>query len=1080
MDQTRKGTDNPRVADDTRDGVTPGLDPSPSRSSPPGLLAMARNRDAARLWLAGLGVRDPDRGLRDLRDLAARGLPDDLLDDLLGRLNEILPQCPDPGMALTNLERYISGQRDALEAVSRLRRNPRTAEVLLQLFSTSQYFSELIIRDPSTLEWLRGGAERRDRNGLFEQLWAELLVDPSDDAQRLAIRRFRHRQMLRIGYNDIVRGLPLEDTTLDLSHLAETSVEAACRIARAHAVARHGEARGPDGRPLRFVVLALGKLGGEELNYSSDIDLIFLYEAEGQTSGPRVLSNAEFFARMGGEIVRILSDHTAMGQAYRVDMRLRPEGDQGPLARSLESTLHYYINSGRTWERQALIKCRPIAGDLSLGREFLEAIAPFVYRRYLGAAEIGEIRAMKRRIEARTLSAGADEVEVKTGRGGIRDVEFVVQFLQLLHGGVEPSVRHPNTLIAIDRLEQVGCLTREERGIMEDTYRFLRKVEHRLQTMFDRQTHEMPRDPEEQRVLAIRLGYPPASPWEDYTGPAQRFLSDYRAKTDLNRRILNHLLHDAFQDDEAREAVDPVVDLVLDPDPSPELIAEALGKYPFRDPTTAYRNLMALAREDNEFLSPHRCRHFLAAIAPALLRAVVKAPDPDMALTNLEKVSASLGAKAILWELFSINPPSLRLYVEICSTSQFLSEILINNPGMIDDLIDSLVVDRPQPASAIRSELAELCRGAEDLAPILLSFRNKEWLRIGARDILSREPIRDVTRELADVAEAIIGQVARDQWERRLAKVGTPRRASDGRRARWAILGLGKLGGREMTYHSDLDLVFLYDEDGQTVGSGPSISNAQFFAEVAQRVIRALSDSGALYRVDTRLRPHGASGALAVSLDGFRHYFQQTAQTWERLALTRARVLFSQGTFGRDVTRVVREQLCRRVDPAQLASQVLDMRRRLLANRGSHDLKRGLGGQFDIEFLVHYLQLAHASAEPEILRPNLWDALDALKQTVLLVPEAYTDLRDAYDFLRTAEARLRIVHNRSDVTLPDDPDALIQLARRMNYDQADPKASVEALLADAVHHTERTRALFEQIVEGAAISTPTTTEGPLR
>ncbi len=512
------------------------------------------------------------------------------------------------------------------------------------------------------------------------------------------------------------------------------------------------------GEVARFVVLGLGKLGGRELNYSSDIDLVFLYDEDGLATGPKVISNAELFARMGTEIVRLLADHTALGIAYRVDMRLRPDGEQGALARSLDATLGYYVTRGRTWERQALIKCRPVAGDLALGQTFCEAITPFIYRRYLGATEIAEIKALKRRIEQRTVSAGTAEFEVKTGKGGIRDVEFVVQFLQLLHGGEWPDVRDGNTLQAIARLEQVGCLSAEKRHIMDDTYRFLRRLEHRLQIVFDRQTHEMPRDPEALRTLALRMGYAPASAWEEQSGPADRFMADYRSKTELNRRILNHLLHDAFSGD-AGETVDPIVDLVLDREPSPEFVSEVLRAYPFRDVPTAYHSLMALAREDIPFLSQARCRHFLAAIAPRLLEAVSRTADPDMTLTNLEKVSGSLGAKAILWELFNFNPPSLRLYVELCATSQFLSEILINNPGMIDDLVDSLVVDRPLPGAAIKGELAELCKGAEDLAPILWSFRNKEWVRIGTRDILGREPVREVTRELADVAEAIVAQV---------------------------------------------------------------------------------------------------------------------------------------------------------------------------------------------------------------------------------------------------------------------------------------------------------------------------------
>jgi glutamate-ammonia-ligase adenylyltransferase len=1018
------------------------------------------------MWLTGLGLRDPEQGARDLRDLGSRGLPRAPLVTVLGHLDSLLPLCPDPGMAVTNFERFVSSSPLPRALLEELAHEPRTVEALVQMLSTSQHFSEQIIRDPSLLDWLRHGAVRRDRDALIEVLWNELRETDDDDARAETLCRHRLREMLRIGYNDIVRGVPLEVTTLDLSHLADSCIEGAWRIAHSRAIERHGEPRASDGRPIGFVVLALGKLGGEELNYSSDIDLIFLYQDEGQTSGPRPIANEERFARMGGEIVRLLSGHTALGQPYRVDLRLRPEGDQGRLARSLAATLGYYETTGRTWERQALIKCRPVAGDLELGRRFLAAIEPFVYRRYLSGAEINEIKAMKRRIEVRTLSSGADQREVKTGRGGIRDVEFVVQFLQLLHGGEYVQVRHASTLTALSRLEAVGCLTAEERGIMEDTYRFLRRAEHRLQTMFDRQTHEIPSDAEEQRTLAIRMGYAPASSWEDRVGPAQRFLSDYQAKTELNRRILNHLLHDAFRDDDGTTA-DPVVDLVLDPSPSADAVATALAAYPFHDRQTAHRNLMALAREDIEFLSQARCRHFLAAIAPRLLHAVGGTPDPDRALTNLEKVSASLGAKAILWELFNFNPPTLRLYVELCANSQFLSEILINNPGMIDDLMDSLVVDRPQPASAIKAELAELCRGAEDLGPILLSFRNKEWVRIGTRDILAREPTRDVTRELADVAEAIIQQVARDQWSRQVARSGAPRLRGLPTKSRWAVVGLGKLGGRELNYHSDLDLIFVYEGEGATTGPRGSVPNDQFFSELVRGVLKAFGGDtgrGPLYTIDARLRPHGASGPLAVSLDSLRAYYSGTAQCWERMALNRARVLYGPSDFGRDVMDTVRDVLRKPIDPRDVAREVVAMRKRVEESRGATDLKRGQGGLADVEFLVHYLQLVHAHEVPDVLRPNIWDALEALRRAELLDAEAYDNLRDAYDFLRTVESRVRIVHNRSGAELPKDPGELVRLARRLNYDAPTASAAVSSFRADAARHATRTRAHFEQLV----------------
>jgi glutamate-ammonia-ligase adenylyltransferase len=1022
-------------------------------------------------WLVTRGIRDPQRARRELDALIAGAGPSGLrlVAQIAVQLHAILPRCSEPDMALSNLERYVVSAPVPESQVRKLAESPRTTEVLFQVFSTSQLLSDVLIRNPSLIDWLQAGADRRDRESLIAELWSTLQSAASEDGQSLAIRQLRLRETLRIGYNDIVRGLPLEVVTLDLSSLADACVEGATRLARRWAEARFGVPRRSDGRPARFVVLGLGKLGGSELNYSSDIDLVFLYDEEGRTDGPRIVSNAEFFERAGAEIVRLLSERTSLGMAYRVDMRLRPEGEQGALARSLDTTLGYYVTRGRTWERQALIKCRPVAGDMELGQTFLDAINPFVYRRYLGASEIAEIKTLKRRIEQRTVSAGRAEFEVKTGHGGIRDVEFVVQFLQLLHGGEYPEVRSPTTLQAIHRLEQVGSLTADERSIMDDTYRFLRQVEHRLQILFDRQTHEMPRSLEELRTLALRMGYEPPGPWGDRFVPAHRFLADYRSKTEVNRRILNHILHDAFLGDEGAD-VDPVVDLVLDPEPGEGQIDAVLGRYPFRDRTAAYQNLMSLSREDVPFLSHARCRHFLASIAPRLLQAVGSTVDPDMTLNNLEKVSASLGAKAVLWELFSFNPPSLRLYVDLCATSQFLSQILISNPGMVDDLMDSLVIDRPLPGAAIKSELAELTRGAEDLAPILRSFRNKEWLRIGTRDILGREPIRQVTRELADVAEAVVIQVARDQWKRRVERFGTPTREQEGRRDRWAILALGKFGGRELNYHSDLDLVFLHEDGGRTRGARQSVSNEQFVTEVVQRILRTLGgdrQTPSLYQVDTRLRPHGTSGPLVLTLSAFRTYYEESAQAWEKLALTRARVIFATGGFGHHVMDAVLSILSRAEDPAAVASQALAMRRRLEEASGIQDLKRGIGGLADLEFLVQVLMLIHLPRYPEILRANLWEALDQLHRVGILPDQDFRELRQAYDFLRTVESRLRLIQNRASAELPESPAELLGLAKRLHYQGMDADEVVRAFLAETARWTTSSRALFKKYLQAA-------------
>jgi glutamate-ammonia-ligase adenylyltransferase len=479
----------------------------------------------------------------------------------------------------------------------------RTLEILLQWFSTSQYFSDLLILNPDYIDMLRVPLRNSPRKAeLQAQLQSEVDAAFEDSAVLRAFRRFRQRQMLRIGTNDIIRDRPLEEITRDISRVADAALEVALTTALRHVSNRFGEPFTTSGQPARCVIIAFGKHGGKELNYSSDIDLMFVYDEEGTTRGRRVtpVSNDEFYGRVVSEVVRLLSAHTDQGQAYRIDLRLRPEGQRGPLARSLASTLSYYDTLGRTWERQALIKVRPVAGDLRFGEQFLKAIEPHVYRKYLSFSEINGIKALKRRIEQKAGQAGVSDTEVKTGHGGIRDVEFTIQFLQLLNGGDLPEVRQRNTLKAMQALERVGCLTGQEYSILDDTYRFLRKTEHRLQLLFDLQTHRLPEGEEELHKLALRMGYGNTAARTEMQntdgGPADAklssepvsslhplaaFLNDYREKTGLNRRILDHLLHQTFQGEDGQAV--PESDLILDQHPEPETIAAVLGRYPFRD-----------------------------------------------------------------------------------------------------------------------------------------------------------------------------------------------------------------------------------------------------------------------------------------------------------------------------------------------------------------------------------------------------------------------------------------------------------------------------------------------------------------
>ncbi|MFZ5832128.1 MAG: bifunctional [glutamate--ammonia ligase]-adenylyl-L-tyrosine phosphorylase/[glutamate--ammonia-ligase] adenylyltransferase [Planctomycetota bacterium] len=1013
---------------------------------------------AAGRWLGEVGVVDARRAHASLLSLARSGLTLDIFAAICDQLERLLPQSADPEMALNNLDRFVAAARNPLSLGALFERDPSALPPLLQIFSTSQHFSDLLIVDPEAFDLLRlTEGKPVAREPLVNDLVAEVTALEHEATILRALRRFKRRETLRIAYGDLIRDQSLRTVTTQISYLADAIVEAALRAAWRKVVANRGTPLSAQGDVARFVVLGLGKLGGLELNYSSDIDLVFLYDGDGRTDGRKVVSNGEFFEHLAREVVRLLTEPTDMGVCYRVDLRLRPDGQRGPTVPSVSGAMNYYDLRGRTWERQAYIKARPIAGDLRLGQDFLSELSPWIYRRYLSHTDISEIKSLKRRMEQHARDSGGHERDVKVGRGGIRDIEFVIQFLQLLNGSDLPALRTGNTLEAIAQLERCGCLSHLERSLLEENYSFLRRIEHRLQIMFDLQTHMLPSDDDELRKLARRLGYQDQS-----DQPAlETFLADLREKTAVNRKILDHLLHDAFSEESEAAAE---VDLVLDPDPSEEQIAQVLGRYPFRDVRQTYRNLMSLAEERIRFLSTRRCRHFLASIAPQLLTAIAGTVDPDSTLVNLDKVSDSLGGKGVLWELFSFNPPSLRLYVELCAYSPYLSGILTSNPGMIDGLMDSLVLDRLPAPEFLETTLEELCRAAEDIDPILHSFKNDQQLRVGVRDILGKEDVQASTATLANIAQTCLGQIAREQYTRLVAKFGEPRVAEgrrEGKPCELVILGMGKFGGQEMNYHSDLDIVFLYEAEGHTSPryGGQGTSNQHFFSELGQRIIKAASRMGPLgklFEIDARLRPTGRSGSLAVPFSEFSRYFAEgDGQLWERQALCKARVVFGSERAAKAAMAVVEKAAFGHRWRRKDADAIRHMRKRLEDTATTGDLKRGPGGIVDIEFLAQMLQLKHGRSTPEVRVPNTLAALKALFDAGVLQADDYEFFFYSYRLLRTIEGRLRLMNSTARDRLPTEPVELAKLAHLMHYQ------STEMLLKDFENCTRQIRERFE-------------------
>jgi glutamate-ammonia-ligase adenylyltransferase len=715
---------------------------------------------------------------------------------------------------------------------------------------------------------------------------------------------------------------------------------------------------------------------------------------------------------------------------------LRPNGKRGPIAIGLDEALQYYDVRGRTWERQAMIKARPVAGALELGNRFLETLTPWIYHRFLSRADISGIKALKGKIEKRTRQEGGEHRNVKTGHGGIRDIEFTIQFLQLLNGGELPQIRTGNTLEALAQLEKTGCLSHQESELLTESYAFLRKIEHRLQIMFDLQTHLMPETPGELRKIAIRMGFEDS----EATSALEAFESEYRDKTGTNRRILNHLLHDAFGEDDD-EFSSEEVDLIFDPNPSEEMIHRVLSRYGFREIGSSYKLINELAEENIRYLSTRRCRHFLASIITELLPAIAATPDPDATLASLALVSESTGGKGVLWELFNENPPSLELFVRLGAYAPYLVEILCRDSGMIDSLMDSLVLNKLPTLEDLDQALDELTRGAEDIEPILHGFKNDQQLTVGVRDLLGKNDIREITGALSDIAQCCLKQVMIRQYDQLVRKYGRPLvedKSDSGNVCPVAILSLGKFGGREMNYHSDLDVVFLYHSDGMTEGGErQGITNQLFYSQLAQNVLKQLNyfgPYGRLYEIDVRLRPMGKGGTLSVSLERFSHYFTDgTADLWERQTLTRGRTVFGEPSFRQAVEQRVHELAFGPTWQPEFARSIRHMRRRMREASPNDQLKRGRGGMVDVEFLVQMLLLRHGKDHPEIRSTNTLDALQRLRETNLLNSEDAEVLSVSYWLLRRLEGCLKLLNSASTNRLPQDPNELTRLAHLARF-----------------------------------------------
>lgn len=903
------------------------------------------------------------------------------------------------------------------------------------LFNQSPYLAAWLIRDPTRLArlaadpWLGREKDEATMRAELEALAATLPLER-------ALRVYRNTEYLRLGARELGYGTP-EAVGRELAHLASACFDVALVRLRAELERRYGPALTDEGRACRMVVVGMGKLGGEELNFSSDVDVIYLYETDQGAAGTLTLH--EFFSRLAERLGRAISDVTEDGFCFRVDLRLRPEGSRGPLTNSLAAAESYYESFGRPWERQAWIKARAIAGDRDLGAEAEALLAPFVWPRTTGTDVIRAVHELMAKIRA---ELGTPD-DVKVGPGGIREVEFFTQALQMVHGGRVRSVRERGTLRALDKLLYSGFVSEREHRALVEAYVFLRRVEHRLQLDEGRQTHALPADPERRALFARRLGF--------------AGLEAFEVRLARHRREVTEIYETLGAPE---QAAPPPVLALLEPGATRESIVQALRELGFAQPEASADEMELLRQKPRSPFSPAAT----VPIAPVLLEEVAASPDPDQALRRLVDLVGRRGAGADIWRLIDMHRPLARLLMSLFGSSDFLSKAFIAHPELLEPLVSAA---QAQPVRS-RAELDRVIAQALEPLPAddeearlnaLRRVKREETLRIGLFDIAGELSPEQVTAQLSDLADAMLEAVLAIVAPATFRKYGTPS-------ATLAVIGLGKLGGRELTYASDLDVIFVYSEEGTCAG-GREATHFEVMSRLAQRLTNGLSaymDEGRLYEIDTRLRPSGQKGALVSSLDGFRAYHQKEAQLWERQALIKARTVAGDRALGATIEALARDHVygAHGISDAELAQEIGRLRARMekeLAQETAHrfDLKTGRGGLVDVEFLVQYLQLREGPRREAVRVRATKHALEALAREGVLPEDDARTLGESYAFLRRLEMRLRIVHDRSIRQFTADPAELDKLARRLGYHGQQPGAR---LLADYREHSGRIRAIY--------------------
>jgi len=1040
------------------------------------LLSPELSADKIHEFLKTYGFKDPtavDQNLQLIADEpSSRHILARMMDDVL----ETARLASDPDAAINYFERLVANVPHRLNFLRFLSETREALEALLLICGASPFNAEILIRNPEYFYWLLdqlGLPSTKSGERYLQEARQTVSKFEQDTHQLQALARFKRRELLRIGARDLLKVSGVSSTMEELSNLAEAVIQCVYGVCFHGLAAKHGAPRYQDAsgtsRAANFTILAMGKLGGHELNYSSDIDLIYIYSGEqGQTEvtepSQASISNMEFFAKLAQAITRELSASTEEGYFYRVDLRLRPEGSAGPVASSLSACKNYYGSWGETFERLALIKARPVGGSAELGEEFCRTFNSFIYRKFLDFAALDEIQEIKSRIEAKLPSRKSHEQHVKLGTGGIREVEFFVQALQLIYGGRQPELQQRSTIRALAELARLGYLQSAEHQTLAEAYLFLRDLEHKLQMVYHFQTHELPSEPVELYRCARRMDFKANTE----AATVDLFLTTLKQHRAGVRRSFHELVSRkriGGANEQMREAA-----LILNRNLNEVEALEVLSQYGFNDPRTALHQVKLLRDAQSFAHSPSKMRNLLANLLPPLLATLRLSPDPDTGLSYFERFASSLGARDALYTLLNESPTALHRLLLVLSSSHFLADFLCRQPQLLDFVLrDELLEDVKSMQDYLQDFRGELQTTGDwrMQTQALREIQQLELFRIQLRDILEANDRPSVGAQLADLAEACLFatcEIACSQLE----EEGDPG-LTEWVTEHLVILSLGKLGGGDLSYNSDLDLVYFYSVDG----AEQPAEVQQRISCVVERIDEILSVSrgkGSIYKIDTRLRPEGKKGGLVTAIHRYEEYLRNRAAPWERLALVRHRFVFGSPENRRRLGQMIQAFVYGQQLSVQVLEEIRHIRQRMEVELGKEQeenrshIKAGRGGLTDIEFSVQLLQIRHGSRLDSLQMPNTLAALAGLvRHGILAIPDYYT-LYLGYEFLRLLENRLRIASSYGTAAFARAPQDLGRISRLLGYSSAKDPQGAQNFEAVYVDITGRVREVFQHIV----------------